>query len=46
MKQAKVRLSYTTNGKPGCHQGFKLLFHNMKDVHTYIARCAIFGENQ
>ena len=46
MEQAGVRLPYTPNGKPGSHQGFNRLFHNMKDVHTYIARCAIFGENQ
>ena len=37
MKQAKVRPSYTPNGKPGSHNGFNLLFHNIKDVHTYIA---------
>ena len=42
MKQAKVRLSYTPNGKPGRHQGFNRLFHIMKDVHAYIARC-LFG---
>ena len=41
MKQAKVRLSYTPNGKPGSHNGFNLLFYNMKDVHTYIARCLL-----
>lgn len=37
MEQARVRSSYTPNGKPGSHQGFNRLFHNMKDVHTYIA---------
>lgn len=41
MEQAGVRLSYTPNGKPGSHIGFNLLFHNMKDVHPYIARCLL-----
>ena len=41
MEQYGVQLQYTLNGKPGRHLGSNRLFHNMKDVHVYIARCLL-----